>query len=123
MISIRQQKPSIGGENIAHFIIASASHIVQMVFVVCGMELQRLLSRDPIKNIKVAWFPVHVHGVELLATDRMAPGHPSVKYSQSEYRPTLDINRTLVCNKIIDHSHVVGASPVGAAPTTSSLSI
>ena len=25
-------------------------------------------------------------------------------------------------NKIIDHSDVVGASPVGAAPTTSSLS-
>ena len=25
-------------------------------------------------------------------------------------------------NKIVDHSDVVGASPVGAAPTTSSLS-
>ena len=27
-------------------------------------------------------------------------------------------NRTLVCNKIVDHSDVVGASAVGAAPTT-----
>ena len=27
-----------------------------------------------------------------------------------------------VCNKIVDHSDVVGASPVGAAPTTSSFS-
>ena len=27
--------------------------------------------------------------------------------------------RTLVGNKIVDHSDVVGASPVGAAPTTS----
>ena len=30
---------------------------------------------------------------------------------------------TLVGNKIVDHSDVVGASPVGAAPTTSSFSI
>ena len=29
---------------------------------------------------------------------------------------------SLVGNKIIDHSDVVGASPVGAAPTTSSFS-
>ena len=34
-------------------------------------------------------------------------------------RKTSNISRTLVCNKI-DHSDVVGASPVGAAPTTSS---
>ena len=31
-----------------------------------------------------------------------------------------NIKRTLVSNKIIDHSDVVGASPVGAAPTISS---
>ena len=30
--------------------------------------------------------------------------------------------RTLEGNKIVDHSDVVGASPVGAAPTTSSFS-
>ena len=33
-----------------------------------------------------------------------------------------NIRRTLVGNKIVDHSDVVGASPVGAAPTTSSFS-
>ena len=33
-----------------------------------------------------------------------------------------DISRTLVGNKIVDNSDVVGASPVGAAPTTSSFS-
>ena len=38
------------------------------------------------------------------------------------YRKTSNISRTLVGNKIVDHSHVVGASPVGAAPTTSSFS-
>ena len=36
------------------------------------------------------------------------------------YRKTSNISRTLVCNKIVDYSDVVGASPVGAAPTTSS---
>ena len=38
------------------------------------------------------------------------------------YRKTSNIRRTLVSNKIVDHSDVVGASPVGAAPTTSSFS-
>ena len=38
------------------------------------------------------------------------------------YRNTFNICRTLVGNKIVDNSDVVGASPVGAAPTTSSLS-
>ena len=36
-----------------------------------------------------------------------------------EYRKVWN---TLVGNKIVDHSDVVGASPVGAAPTTSSFS-
>ena len=36
------------------------------------------------------------------------------------YRKTSNISRTLVCNKTVDHSDVDGASPVGAAPTTSS---
>ena len=34
------------------------------------------------------------------------------------YRQTSNINHTLVGNKIVDHSNVVGASPVGTAPTT-----
>ena len=40
----------------------------------------------------------------------------------SHYRPVSNIRRTLVGNEIVDHSDVVGASPVGAAPTTSSFS-
>ena len=39
------------------------------------------------------------------------------------YRKTSNISRTLVANKIVDNSDVVGASPVGAAPTASSFSI
>ena len=38
------------------------------------------------------------------------------------YGQVSNISRTLVGNKIVDHSDVVGASPVGAAPTTSSFS-
>ena len=34
--------------------------------------------------------------------------------------PLSNIIRTLVGNKTADHSDVVGAAPVGAAPTTSS---
>ena len=38
------------------------------------------------------------------------------------YRQVSNIRRTLLGNKFVDHSDVVGASPVGAAPTTSSFS-
>ena len=41
---------------------------------------------------------------------------------QTDYRQVSNIRHTLECNKIVDHSDVVGASPVGAAPTTSSFS-
>ena len=38
------------------------------------------------------------------------------------YCKTSNISRTLVGDKTVDNSDVVGASPVGAAPTTSSFS-
>ena len=38
------------------------------------------------------------------------------------YRKTSNISRTSVGDEIVDNSDVVGASPVGAAPTTSSFS-
>ena len=38
------------------------------------------------------------------------------------YRRVSNIRRTLAGNQIVDHSDVVGASPVGAAPITSSFS-
>ena len=47
--------------------------------------------------------------------------YSSVKLSIA-YRQVSNIRRTLVVNYIVDHSDVVGASPVGAAPTTSSFS-
>ena len=48
-----------------------------------------------------------------------------MKYSNfggQYYRKTSNISRTLVGSKIVDNSDVVGASPVGAAPTTSAFS-
>ena len=39
-----------------------------------------------------------------------------------KYSKTSNISRILVGNKIVDNSDVVGASPVGTAPTTSSFS-
>ena len=42
------------------------------------------------------------------------------KLNYISYRQTSNISCTLVGDKIVDHSDVVGASPVGAAPTTSS---
>ena len=40
----------------------------------------------------------------------------------TQYRQTSNISRTLVCNSFVDDTDVVGASPVGTAPTTSSFS-
>ena len=44
------------------------------------------------------------------------------RLTKPQYHTVSYISRTLVGNKIVDHSDVVGASPVGAAPTTSSFS-
>ena len=66
-----------------------------------------------------------------------SPGHPDPKSIATyleytvcmgipslylDYRKTSNIRRTLVGNKLVDHSDVVGESPVGATPTTSSFS-
>ena len=42
--------------------------------------------------------------------------------TKDKYRKTSNTSRTMTGNKIVVHSDVVGASPVGAAPTTSSFS-
>ena len=47
---------------------------------------------------------------------------PLISLQMSLPRQVSNIRRTLVGNKIVDNSDVVGASPVGAAPTTSSFS-
>ena len=44
-------------------------------------------------------------------------------YMHFQYRQVSNIRRAWVGNEIVDHSDVAGASPVDAAPTTSSFSI
>ena len=46
----------------------------------------------------------------------------SITWFIRSYHQISNIRHTFVGNQIVDHSDVVGASPVGAAPTTSSLS-
>ena len=45
-----------------------------------------------------------------------------LKKKKTDYRNTSNISHTLVGNEIVDNLDVVGASPVGTAPTTSSFS-
>ena len=61
-------------------------------------------------------FLLAAHEVDTLTASDTSRHHD---YS---YCQTSNISRTLVSNKIADHSDVVGASPVGAAPTASSFS-
>ena len=44
--------------------------------------------------------------------------HDSIVSYRLNYRQVSNISSTLAGNKTVDHSDVVGALPVGAAPTT-----
>ena len=57
----------------------------------------------------------------LVATFQEQAGVMDMNYIDI-YRKTSNISRTLVGNKTVHHSDVVGASPAGAAPTTSTFS-
>ena len=48
--------------------------------------------------------------------------HFKVDFQKVDYCQTSNIRRALVVNEIVNHWDVVGAAPVGAAPTTSSFS-
>ena len=66
-----------------------------------------------------------VSRLAIIATDALAPRvtKPSTAMkAYSIYRKVSNIRRTLVGNKIVNHSDVVEASPVGAALTASSFS-
>ena len=47
---------------------------------------------------------------------------PTFSSKKMNYCQASNIRHTLVGNELVYHSDVVGASPVGAAPTTSSFS-
>ena len=76
-------------------------------------------------TIKFSW-PVHISSSIFLLMvclcRQKRSGHAEVFYVRSTYRQTANIWRTLGGNSDVDHWDVFGASPVGAAPTTSSFS-
>ena len=57
-----------------------------------------------------------------LRVKRCKSRHSGVIFKIKDYRQTPNISGAFVGNKIVDHSDVVGASPVGAAQTKSSFS-
>ena len=61
------------------------------------------------------WFELWVWGYEDDILTRKI-------WLEIQYRKTSNISRTSVGDEIVDNSDVVGASPVGAAQTTSSFS-
>ena len=65
------------------------------------------------RNDKKMWFFFHV------SQNKFGP--TTVK--RRDYRQVSNIRHTFVGNKIVDHSDVIGATLVGAVPTTSSFSI
>ena len=82
----------------------------------CITAFPRISSCVPVVPLSVRG--LHKHKYELHTTV-FPMNYMSI---QDNNRQVSNIRRTLVGNKIVDHSDVVGASPVGAAPTTSSFS-
>ena len=80
-------------------------------------QMAFILSQTSFWSIQSLW--------SQLATNKSIPKNgifDGLIIRYADYRKVSNIRRTLVGNKIVDHSDVVGASPVGAAPTTSSFS-
>ena len=76
-------------------------------------------TEDKSRQYHGCWWlgDVKVQDISSHASDQVIPD-----YSGLAYRQTSNISHTLVGNKIAHHSDVVGASPVGPAPTKSSFS-
>ena len=71
------------------------------------------------------FIPTHISGEHCMLCVYLASiaWHAvSLRTGIRKYRKTSNISCTLVDNKMVVHSDLVGASPVGAAPSTSSFS-
>ena len=62
------------------------------------------------------------HHLKYVAILRSMPFAFRYMLYKNTYRQTFNISRTLLSNTTVDHSDVVGAPPVSAAPTASSFS-
>ena len=81
-----------------------------------GLLRWRHISVKVMTRYGVAWSVISVRRIAWYISYDIPV---AVEYA---YRQTPNINRTLVGNEIVDHSDVVGASPVGCAPTLSPFS-
>ena len=78
-----------------------------------GVDLQALTQ-------SYDWYPLkYACGSTLSAPRESCEYILTTKITAWQYSQTSNISETLVGNKIVAHSDVVGASPIGAAPTTS----
>ena len=92
---------------------------VDLFALTCRYTISTNLS-SRVSHLNPSWNEENVD-IEVMVN---VNGHLSAEAGifRENYRKTSNIRRTLESNKIVDHSDVVGASPVGAAPTTSSFS-
>ena len=78
--------------------------------------------------MSVVLSPTHITSTNGIFSDCMINPFDLIMFANIKqcewmaYHKISNIRRTLIGNKIVDHSDVIGASPVGAAPTTSSFS-
>ena len=84
-----------------------------MLEVACG--LKNALSTENVHMEQMEWFSVEITKYLNVANAAWI----SLFYW---YRQTSNIKRTWVGNELVDHSYLVGASPISTAPTTSSFS-
>ena len=117
----RGKLPTDGSMNNRLHRITHQNWVGWLVCVLVGVCFIVSSSQSDTLNL-VTWldFKMDFSVIQALA---LGLGHPPIiTHPCRTYRKTSNIRRTLVGNKIVDNSDVVGASPVGAAPTTSSLS-
>ena len=81
---------------------------------------QQILCRQYCLIILYLWYNKK-HYTSHVQHTHSHPVKMNIYNDKGKYSQTSNISHTLG-NKIVDHSDVVGASPVGAAPTTFSFS-
>ena len=120
---------------VSHMRVASFGiEIIRMIKVTCNKYIGIILIKFTFSGeccnisnvtIKFSW-PVHISGSNFLLMVSLCrqkrSSHIEVFYVRRTYHQTSNISHTLEGNSDVDHKDVFGASPVGAAPTTSSFS-
>ena len=114
IIYIRQWYVEICYNNTQDGPVAKCSILIGS-FKIKGLK-KNLTYRNIWRNDRY-WLKLYIESRAHTQTKSFPQSAPRIHYYCQIY-----IRRTLVGNKIVDHSDVVGASPIGAAPNTSSFS-